>query len=47
MNKQKYRCEYCGKPMSRYDYENYKGVCGKCRELKDWKDILKNFKNQK
>ena len=32
MNKKEYNCKYCGKKMHKFDYETYKGYCGKCRE---------------
>lgn len=44
MSRKKYTCEYCGKPMSEYDYKEYKGICKKCREVHDWKEILKHVK---
>jgi hypothetical protein len=39
-------CQYCQKPMSEFDYETYHGLCGKCREIVDWKQILKHVKNK-
>jgi hypothetical protein len=42
-----YKCKYCGKKMSTYDYETYHGFCGKCREIQDWKKLLKEVKDLK
>ena len=39
-------CEYCKKPMSKYDYETYHGLCGTCREIADWKEILRTIKEK-
>ena len=44
MSKEEYKCKYCGKEMHKFDYETYKGYCGKCREVMDWKQILSNLK---
>ena len=36
--------------MSRFDYETFKGYCGICREILDWKKVLsdiKEFEEQK
>ena len=44
MNKEEYRCKYCGKVMHKFEYETYKGYCGKCREVIDWKHILSHLK---
>jgi hypothetical protein len=44
MSETKPVCKYCGNPMNPFDYETYNGYCGKCRELKDWEKILKDFK---
>ncbi|MEF8879953.1 MAG: hypothetical protein V5A64_06145 [Candidatus Thermoplasmatota archaeon] len=46
MEKKKYSCEYCGKRMSKFDYVTYKGYCRKCRDLIDWKKILKDMKEK-
>jgi hypothetical protein len=35
-----YRCKYCGNKISEYDFREYNGYCGKCREVIDWKKIL-------
>ncbi len=43
-SKQGYRCQYCGSKMSKYDFETFGGICGKCRDILDWKDILKQMK---
>jgi transcription initiation factor TFIIIB Brf1 subunit/transcription initiation factor TFIIB len=45
MAEEEYKCKYCGKEMRKYDYETYKGYCGKCREVIDWKQILSNLKD--
>lgn len=37
-------CKYCKKPMNKIEYEMYKGYCLKCRDIKDWKQILKDTK---
>ena len=47
MNKNKYKCKYCGKEMSKFDYETYNGYCGKCREVMDWKKVLGDLKEYK
>ena len=50
MNKKEYNCKYCGKKMHKFDYETYKGYCGKCREVLDWKrtlDHIKEYEKQK
>jgi len=39
-------CKYCQKPISKFDYESYHGICGKCREVADWKQILRQAKNK-
>ena len=44
MDEQKYNCKYCGKKMNKFEYEMYKGYCGKCREVLDWKSILSDYK---
>ena len=44
MAKEEYKCKYCGKKMPKFDYETHKGYCGKCREVKEWKDILNDLK---
>jgi len=30
--------------MSIYDFETFKGYCGNCRDIIDWKKILDNVK---
>jgi len=42
--KKEYKCKYCGKKMHKYDYENYNGYCGKCREILEWKRTLDHVK---
>ena len=44
MNNQEYKCKYCGKNMSKFDFETYNGYCGLCREVLDWKKILDDLK---
>lgn len=44
MNKKDYQCKYCGKKMNKIEHEMYHGYCVKCRELVDWKQILKEYK---
>jgi hypothetical protein len=44
MTKEEYNCKYCGRKISKFDYETHKGYCGKCREIKDWKVILSDLK---
>ena len=39
-------CTYCQRPMSKYDFDVYHGICGKCREIKDWKQIIDQSKNK-
>jgi len=43
-NESSFHCLYCGKKMSKFDFETYHGVCGKCREVVDWKQVLKEFR---
>ncbi len=31
--------------MHKFDYENYNGYCGKCREILEWKRTLKHVKD--
>ena len=33
--------------MSSYDFETFKGYCGNCRDLLDWKTVLDNIKDFK
>ena len=47
MKKKEYRCKYCDIIMNKFDFENYNGYCGKCREVIDWKNILGNIKDFK
>jgi hypothetical protein len=42
-----YKCKYCGNKMNEFEFNTYKGYCGKCREILDWKQILNDFKNLK
>jgi transcription initiation factor TFIIIB Brf1 subunit/transcription initiation factor TFIIB len=44
---QEYKCKYCGIKMYKFDYENYNGYCGKCKEILEWKKILENTKKFK
>ena len=44
MENDTFTCKYCGKKISRYDYETHHGYCGKCREVLDWKKILGELK---
>jgi len=46
-NEYQFHCSYCQKPMSKFDFETYKGICGKCREIADWKQILHDVKQKK
>ena len=47
MKKEEYKCKYCGDSMNKFDFENYNGYCGKCRDVIDWKNILDNIKDYK
>jgi len=47
MNNKECKCKYCGKKMNEFDHETYKGYCGKCREVLDWKKILSDIKGLK
>ena len=40
----RYTCKYCKKPMNKVEYEMYNGLCLKCRDLKEWKQILQEQK---
>jgi len=42
-----YKCKYCGTKMSEYDFKEYNGYCGKCREIIDWKNILEDIGEMK
>ena len=44
---QKYKCKYCGRKMYKFDYENFNGYCGKCREIVEWKRTLEQIKELK
>jgi hypothetical protein len=44
MGEPKYRCKYCKNPMNKIEYEMYHGLCLKCRDLQEWKQILKEQK---
>lgn len=46
-NHKTYRCKYCGKIMSSFDYDTFKGYCGNCRNILDWKKILTDVKEFK
>jgi hypothetical protein len=39
-----FRCRYCAKKMNPFDFKTFHGICGKCRETVDWKDILDQLK---
>ena len=47
MNRNEYKCKYCGNKMNEFEFKNYKGYCGKCREVLDWKKMLNNIKELK
>ena len=47
MKNEKYFCKYCGKKMNKLEHEMYDGYCGKCREIKDWKNVLGHMKEYK
>lgn len=47
MNNIKYTCKYCKSRMNEYDYKEYNGYCGKCREVIDWKRILEDIGDYK
>ena len=47
MSETSYHCKSCGKKMNAFEYEMYNGYCGKCREVIDWKNILKEYKEKK
>jgi len=47
MSKEEYKCNYCKNKMNKFEYEMYKGYCGKCREVLDWKNILSDYKDFK
>ena len=47
MKSNEYNCKYCGKKMHKFDYEMYKGYCGKCREILEWKRTIDNIKEYK
>jgi len=44
MNEEENKCKYCGAKMNKFEYEMYKGYCGKCREVLDWKKTLGDLK---
>ncbi|MEE8565530.1 MAG: hypothetical protein V3S79_03985 [Candidatus Thermoplasmatota archaeon] len=39
------KCKYCRTLISEYDSKNNNGLCLKCLEVKDWKNILKDVKD--
>ncbi len=43
----KFKCKYCNRKMHKFEYENYNGYCGKCRDIIEWKSILENIKEFK
>lgn len=45
MRSTEYKCKYCGIKMQKFDFELNNGYCGKCRSVKNWKDILEEFKD--
>ena len=46
-NNKEYRCKYCKKKMNKIDYEMHNGYCGKCREVRDWKQVHGDYKKIK
>lgn len=44
---QEFKCKYCNRKMHKFEYKNYNGYCGKCREIIEWKKILENIKEFK
>jgi len=38
------KCRYCGKKMSKIEYELNNGYCGKCQEVIEWKRTLGHIK---
>ena len=32
-NKKEYRCEICGREISKEEYETYDGLCEECHEI--------------
>ena len=47
MDKEKYKCKYCGKKMNKFENKMYKGYCGKCRNVLAWKSLLSDYKEFK
>ena len=47
MEKQEYKCKYCGEKIHKIDYEINNGYCSNCREVIDWKRTLNNLKDNK
>jgi hypothetical protein len=41
------KCKYCGNQMSEYDFKTNNGLCLKCLEIQDWKNIIKDYKQYK
>jgi len=47
MNETSYRRKYCGKKMNPVEYDLYNGYCGTCRDVIDWKKLLKEYKDNR
>jgi transcription initiation factor TFIIIB Brf1 subunit/transcription initiation factor TFIIB len=47
MKNEEFKCKYCGIKINEYDYKEYNGYCGKCRNVIDWKKILDNMEDLK
>ena len=39
-----FQCKYCKKPLSKVEYELSDGYCLQCKDIQDWKHILKERK---
>jgi hypothetical protein len=45
MKSNTYTCKYCGTKMKKFDFELNNGYCGKCRSIKEWKEVLGDLKD--
>ena len=43
MEDKEYRCVYCGRRISKVEYEVANGFCGRCRMIVDWKKTLQDL----
>ena len=44
MEVDEFQCKYCGRRISKIEYELGNGFCDKCRKVGEWKETLANIK---